>query len=80
MVECIENDHKVDSKCFICNSFIVLLRDDLNTFYMGKILLIYRYLYRNKYYTYAHTYMYLGTCRYACHAAQRDVASLQPVA
>ena len=36
MVECIENDHKVDSKCFICNSFIVLLRDYLNTAILGQ--------------------------------------------
>ena len=34
MVECFENDHKVNSKCFICNSIIVLLRDDLNTVYI----------------------------------------------
>ena len=34
MVECFENDHKVNSKCFICNLIIVLLRDDLNTVYM----------------------------------------------
>ena len=36
MVECFKNDHKVNSKCFICNSIIVLLRDDLNTVYMKK--------------------------------------------
>ena len=36
MVECFENDHKVNSKCFICNSIIVLLRDDLNTVYISQ--------------------------------------------
>ena len=43
MVECFENDHKVNSKCFICNSFIVLLRDDLNTVYIVKIRIIWVY-------------------------------------
>ena len=43
MVECFENDHKVNSKCFICNSIIVLLRDDLNTVYIVKIRIIWVY-------------------------------------
>ena len=42
MVECFENDHKVNSKCFICNSIIVLLRDDLNTVYNGTIMYLFR--------------------------------------